>query len=279
MDNGHSPLEFIRKYETAIFVILAIIFSWVFWIPAAWINTGTLGFCLYYIGVLGPLVAAVELLILTRGWGGIACLLNGIFKWRVGAEWYVVALFLPLAIEFIVLFIVTISGTDLTFDSTLVANGSTFIGQAYFAAIMAIAFFGYLLPRLLKSYTPFLASLFLAVFFIAWDLPFVVSNITTGRANYEFWWAIGNLGAFFLFTWIYRNTRGSLLLLILFNLSLNYFRTFAKGLMQASPVGDLWSLDFSIHALAGIIILLACWKYFMGKSVDTIGSTEPTPDV
>jgi hypothetical protein len=264
-------MGFIEKNEALIFTGLAFLFSWIFWIPLEFFgfNNGVIGTCLYNVGVLGPLVAAVEITLLMRGGEGIKSFVKGLVKWRIGVEWYIVALFLPLAIEFIVLFTIALSGVGLSISRPLVADGPAFIGQVYYALVTTIAIFGFLVPRLLKSYNPLVSSLLAAGFAIVWRAPFVLININLGRADYELWWALGNLGIFFIFTWLFHNTRGSLLLLTLFDLSLNYFRWFSKGVMQASPAGDLWALDFSLHLFVGIIIILAYWKYFLGKAQDT----------
>ena len=261
----------IERNEALIFIGLAFLFSWIFWIPYEFFgfNSGTIGICLYQVGVLGPLVAAVEMLLLSQGREGIKSLFKGLVKWRMGIEWYIVALFLPLAIEFMVLFTIVLSGVDLSISRPLIADGPTFIGQAYYALVTTVAIFGFLLPRLLKSYNPLVSSLLAAAFAIIWRAPLVLASINMGRADYELWWALGNLGTFFIFTWLFRNTRGSLLLLTLFDLSLNYFRWFSRGVMQASPANDLWGLDFSLHLFVGVIILLAYWKYFLGKAPST----------
>jgi hypothetical protein len=264
-------MKFIEKNEVLIFIGLAFLFSWIFWVPLEFFgfNSGTIGLCLYQIGALGPLVAAAEMVLLLQGREGIKGLFKGLVKWRIGVEWYIVALFLPLAIEFMVLFTIALSGVDLSISRSLVIDGPTFIGQAYYALVTTVAIFGFLMPRLLKSYSPLVSSIFAAGFAIIWRAPFVMVNVNMGRADYELWWALGNLGTFLLFTWLFRNTRGSLLLITLFDLSLNYFRGFSKGVMQASPVNDLWGLDFSLHLFVGIMILLAYWKYFLGKAPAT----------
>ncbi|HTX44562.1 MAG TPA: hypothetical protein VMC61_07495, partial [Methanocella sp.] len=254
------------------------LFSWIFWVPYQFfgLNGGTVGLGLYQVGVLGPLVAAVEMLFLTRGRGGIKSLFQGLLKWSMGAEWYVVALFLPLAIESMALFTIALSGVDLSISRSLAFDGPTFIGQAYYALATTVAIFGFLMPRLLRGYSPLVATIFAAGFAILWRAPLVLANINAGRADYELLWALGNLGTFFIFTWIFRNTRGSLLLLTLFDLSLNYFRWFSRGVMQASPAGDLWGLDFSLHLFVGVIILLAYWKYFLGKAPVTTEAAGAT---
>ena len=259
-------MGFIEKNEALIFVFLAFLFSWIFWIPYKFLGYGggTIGLCLYQLGVLGPLVAAVEMIILSRGRDGIKDLMKGLVKWRMGIEWYVVALFLPLAIEAMVLFTIALSGVDLAISKPLVADGSTLIGQIYYALATTLAIFGFLLPRLLKSNSPLLATVFAFGFAVLWRAPLILASVNAGQGSYELWWALGNLGTFFIFAWLFRCTRGSLLLLTLFDLSLNYFRWFSRGVMQASPGGDLWGLDFSLHLFVGVIVLLACWKYFLG---------------
>ncbi len=265
-------MDIVEKNEALIFVGLAFLFSWIFWIPLEFFgyNTGTVGTCLYNVGVLGPFVAAVELALLTRGRAGIKSLLKSLVKWRTGAEWYIVALALPLAIEFMVLFTVALSGVNISIGRDQVADGTTLIGQAYYAVVTTVAIFGFLVPRLLKSHSPLVSAVLAFAFAVVWRAPFVLVNINLGRADYELWWALGNLGAFFVFTWLFRCTKGSLLLLTLFDLGLNYFRWFSRGVMQASSAGDLWGLDFSLHLFTGIIILLIYWKYFLEKAPDTI---------
>lgn len=279
MDNGSPTMGFIKKYELAIFAILALLFSWVFWIPLEFygLDYGNIGYGLNNVGVLGPLVAAVELLLLTQGFGGVKCLVNGLVKWRAGIEWYIVALCLPLAIEVTVLFTMVLSGVNLSINESLIGDSFTLLGQVYFAIVTVVAIFGYLLPRLLKSYSPLVSSLIVTVFFIVWHAPFVMVSINGGKADYELWWAIGNMGVFFVFTWLFRNSKGSLLPLILLNLSLNYFRWFARGVMLSSPMNDLWGLDFSLHLIVGLIILLANRKYFMGKAPDSVEAPEAIP--
>ena len=268
MNNDTSSMGSLKRYDLIVFVVLAIVFSWTFWIPLYVLGFGStaIGFCIYYAGAIGPLFAAVEILLLTRGFAGVKELLKGALEWRRGVEWYIVALCLPLCIEFIVIFGVTLSGDSLSFSRSLVLNGPALLGQVYFAIVTTIAFFGFLLPRVLNSYNPIIASLIVAAIFIFWHLPSMLVDVNNGQTNYEFWWVIGNLGVFLIFTWLYHNMKGSLVPLILLDLSLNYFVWFTKGAMQLAQVTDFWSLDFSLHVLAAIVIVLANWTYFIGKA-------------
>ena len=118
----------IKKHEIAIFIVLALLFSWIFWIPLEFMgfNTGTIGTALYNVGILGPLFATLEIILLIQGVGGIKSLVKRIAKWRTGIEWYMIALMLPLAIEAMVLFTIALSGVSLSFNSSQLGDSSSF---------------------------------------------------------------------------------------------------------------------------------------------------------
>jgi hypothetical protein len=47
--------------------------------------------------------------------------------------------------------------------------------------------------------------------------------------------------------------------------------------MQLAQVNDFWSLDFSLHVIAALIIVLANWKYFMGNVRPAAEKPEAVP--
>jgi uncharacterized protein len=270
----------VKKNDIVIFAILAFTLSWALWVPLNFYGpfSNELQYALYYVGALGPVVAAIELLLLTQGVPGVKALARSLFRWRMGIEWYLVALVIPIAMAVAVLFIVALLGNTISFGMSNVADAPIFIGQSYFAVMTITAFMGYLLPRLLKEHSPLISSLIAALIFIIWYTPFIISRINDGQADYELWWAIGNLGIFFIYAWLLRNTKGGLLPLILLNLGFNYFRYFSKGIMQATPVHDLYGLDFFIHLAVGLAILMANRKYFLGKAANIADMPGAIPD-
>jgi hypothetical protein len=281
MEIEPSIIGLVKKYDILIFAALAFTLSWAFWVPLNFYGPFSIDIQhgLYYVGALGPIVAAIELLLLTQGAGGVKNLARSLTRWRVGIEWYLAALFLPIAMAAAVLFIVALSGTKVSFDGSNVADVPILLGQLYFAIVTITAFIGYLLPRLLKNHRPLISSLICALIFIIWYAPFVISRINAGQADYELFWAIGNLGIFFIYAWLLRNTNGGLLPLILLNLGLNYFRYFSKGVMQATSMGDMWGLDFTLHLAVGLVILLVNWKYFMGNKPDSSGDIHAEKNI
>src|SRR5829696_8337416 len=52
--------------------------------------------------VLTPMLAAVTLAAVTEGWSGVRALLRTLLRWRVGLQWYVVALGLPMLVGLVI---------------------------------------------------------------------------------------------------------------------------------------------------------------------------------
>ena len=79
----------IRRHPLVTFFLLAFAFSWWPWPLYA------LGLAPGYILGCGPFLAALVVLAITRGKGGIVGLLKAMVRWRVGPAWYAAAFLLP----------------------------------------------------------------------------------------------------------------------------------------------------------------------------------------
>ena len=89
----------VKKYALAIFFLLAYLFTWSNWLPRAVTSRGITsvqvpGFVRILAGY-GPALAAIIVVSLAYGWEGLRGLFGRLLKWRVGLQWYLVALFLP----------------------------------------------------------------------------------------------------------------------------------------------------------------------------------------
>ena len=87
-------MSLVRSYPLSAFFVLACALSWWPWI-------------LYSFGLLpnpivgfGPFLAALVVLAVTEGKSGMMGLLRGVVRWRVGIQWYAVALLLPIVVTF-----------------------------------------------------------------------------------------------------------------------------------------------------------------------------------
>jgi hypothetical protein len=85
-------MSLVRKYPLSAFFVLAVALSWWPWIlysldPAPFPIVG-----------FGPFLAALIVLAITEGKRGVVGLLRRIVRWRVGLQWYAVALLLPVVV-------------------------------------------------------------------------------------------------------------------------------------------------------------------------------------
>ena len=85
-------MSLVRRYPLTTFFVLACALSWWPWI-------------LYSFGLspnpivgVGPFLAALVVLALTEGKSGVMGLLRRMVRWRVGIQWYAVALLLPIVV-------------------------------------------------------------------------------------------------------------------------------------------------------------------------------------
>jgi hypothetical protein len=85
-------MSLVRRYPLSAFFVLACALSWWPWILYSrdLLPTPIVGF--------GPFLAALVVLAVTEGKRGVVGLLRRMVRWRVGLQWYAVALLLPVVV-------------------------------------------------------------------------------------------------------------------------------------------------------------------------------------
>ena len=89
---------FLKKHPLASFVVLAYGISWILWSPLviAGQERSPEATLLVVLGGFGPLLAALAVTAIVEGRAGLRPWRDRIFKWRVAARLYAVALLLPI---------------------------------------------------------------------------------------------------------------------------------------------------------------------------------------
>ena len=92
---GEDVVSLIRRYPLVSFFVLAVALSWWSWILYSFelAPQPIVGF--------GPFLAALVVLAVTEGKSGVIGLLQRMVRWRVGLQWYAVALLLPVVVTLI----------------------------------------------------------------------------------------------------------------------------------------------------------------------------------
>lgn len=225
------------------FFILTFAISWGFWslplLEAAGLVSNPLSPTLTRLfGAFGPSVAAI-VLAGADGRQALTRLLGRFGRWRVRPRWYAVALFLPAAVSLTGTTVSILLGHPVPDFSTppvrelyplppeAVDLGVEILFPIVFVQTLLlsspmgeeIGWRGYALPRLQSNRSALWASVILGVIWGVWHLPlFFVPGDPLGDTMLSthlvviIAWSI-------LFTWVFNNTDGSLLLVLLLHAS------------------------------------------------------------
>ena len=248
---------------------LALGWSWLFWIVAILLETGietTLGVVLGLFGLLGPMVAGIASTYLTHGKEGRRDYwLRVIGLKRIGTRWYIVIfIFVPVLTAFAVVFDILSGGSGAAWEEPAVrffAAPWTIIPFAFSIFLIGpmeeFGWRGYVLDRLQERWNALVSSLILGIVWSLWHLPLFFIKDTyqynLGVGTPSFWlFMIGIVPLNVLFTWIFNNTRRSILAAMLLHFMVN----FTGELVALTPRAELYSILLWIVAA---IVVTAMW--------------------
>jgi membrane protease YdiL (CAAX protease family) len=225
-------MESLKRYSPVAFFLLVFAITWALWLPAAMTKlqggTSLLGpdSPVGQLARWSPGLAAILLSAMLAGVQGVRKLFCPLGIWRVHMGWYLVALLIQPALLFAARWIDDLSGNS----SPVVSPLASVSGPLAFVIPVMVLFAvpgsfaeelgwrGFALPALQSRVTAVIASLIIALFWGVWHLPLWLYAGQSGI--FEIVLRILNfIPVSILFTWIYNNTRGSLLLVTLLHLS------------------------------------------------------------
>ena len=224
-----------RRYQLLAFFALTFAISWTLWLGLAAMAlpiTTTTGAVLNVIAIFGPSIGAV---LLTIRLGQFRELLAGFSLSRLSGQWSVVALTLPMALMAIA---IAISVALLRTPSPHLTRGVLGVLLIEFVRILflggplgeELGWRGFALPRLQQHRTALTSGVLLGLIWGLWHIPLY---FVPGTGQYEVLrsgtspaFAIGGfvgwtIGLSVLFTWLFNQTRSSLVVVILFHAAVN----------------------------------------------------------
>lgn len=275
-------VEVMRQHPLLFFFLFALGFSGVYVVlvwgvlhaPTSlpWGGLLNLGFTL-----IGPTLAAFLMTGITQGRAGIRQLLRRFMLWRVGIVWYLLVL-LGILILMLITFLL-LPGALSAFH--LAGLFSLSFWLPYLIMYVAVFIFGgplgeepgwrgFALPRLQQRFGPLVGTLVLGVLHGPWHVPiFLVflSNLPgyTGAeassvdllALFALFF-ISVIALEYVFTWVFNNTRGSILLAIMLHASINTAGTMLPYLLPSLSIGFLYGLSWAlVWVVAAVIVIVA----------------------
>ncbi|MDQ8204107.1 CPBP family intramembrane glutamic endopeptidase [Pelagicoccus sp. SDUM812003] len=228
--------RFTKTFPILCFIGLSYGLSWLCWLPIRdkiqsnpfesepWV------FILLLLGGYGPSVAALILASLDGGASKVVALLKKFAIFKVGFRWYAVALLYgPLAMAISVGIYAATGGTiGYVHYPAFLFIPVMFVAASIFGPLAEeLGFRGYALPLLYERYGFFLSSVALGAIHTFWHTPLFWSAEGSGVSGAPV--TLASVGLYFLtttslsfiFTWVFKNTRGSVFLAFLVHLSAN----------------------------------------------------------
>jgi membrane protease YdiL (CAAX protease family) len=177
----------------------------------------------------GPAIAAFILVGVTGGRSALRNLLGKLGHWRVGIAWYLFVFIFPLLVRLAAVGIDVLMGGELPdFMSPAgmpVGISPVLLIPLVFLAVLfqaglaeEIGWRGYALPGLLQRYSALASSIILGIIWWLWH--FHPMNYAIYRPM-AFQFLFNILAVTILLTWVYNNTDGSILLVVLFHTASN----------------------------------------------------------
>ena len=253
-------------HPLALYFVLAYSISWLLWAPLWLPAFGVNGLPVlpfhHALGACGPILAAFMASAMETGLSGPADLLRRMGLWRGRLVWVAVALLAPFAL--LALAVVGVSAFDGVRVSLAGFGSSREFPQ--FSALGFLAYnivsFGYgeevgwrgfALARLQTRHSAFVATLLLTVGWALWHIPLFFYRpgyASMGAADVAGWFFSLLTGAMLL-TWLYNESRGSILVVALFHAAVDV--AFTSGI-SSQPVINVAG---ALITLWGVIVVAA----------------------
>ena len=249
VQSGERRASLLARYPLTFYFIIALGGTWIVWSLFVLSQDGarllpfrspTSFMRIMFLGqVFGPTLAAFVMTGITEGKPGLNRFIRRIVEWRVGFQWYLFVLVaIPAIMTLGTIVLPGILSSFKPFEHPLSELLHYLIFYIYPALLVGgplfeeIGWRGFALPRLEQRYGPMAASLLLGIIWAFWHMPVWFSRQWTvptilNMTFFVFWIT----AATFIYTWIFNNTKGSVLIAIL-----------AHASMDAFPNAILWPL-------------------------------------
>ena len=266
-----SLKSFVRRRPLRVFLFLAFGLTWPLLIADAMGSYSLIPFRLAVSGPgliitllvgYGPTLAAVIVTGMIGGKAGIRALLGRLLIWRVGWHWYLAAIFVPAVLQLMAVMLAPLVGgsqLSLAMDPLpLLLNAALLFLVSGLINGEELGWRGFGLPSLQAKHSALRSSLLLGVVTWLFHLPLFFTQGGGAGGNFANesmpGYLLAILGVSILFTWIYNNTQGSLLLVYMFHAA---FNTWTQVFQVEAPGTWLsWLRAGSICVAAVIIVMV-----------------------
>jgi membrane protease YdiL (CAAX protease family) len=206
---------FIKRYPQPTFWI----FAWVTWF-FGWYMLSKYPSDLWILFIYTPFLGGILVTAIADGRSGLKTFFSRMVRWRVGLQWYAVALLLPLVMRLAAFGLNILAGAEMPTNVQLPPWTDllfAFIFPSFFLVALGEepGFRGFALPRLLVGRTALSAALILGVLHAIWHIPLLIFDSTPPLIF------LMVISGSVINTWLFIHTKGSVLLAMLLHASID----------------------------------------------------------
>lgn len=258
--------EFLKRHSLVIGILLMFLLTWPIDLSNSKVLHFEVPFIIYLFLGWGFIFASLLMTWITLGAGSAITLLKRFLIWRVDWKWYLVAFLLVPFIQFTAILLNSmLTKTPIDFNNVFArrifgesANLIFFIVPFLLIDFIAngeeMGWRGYVLPRLQARYNALISSLILGVIWGFWHFP---KFLAPGNDSSFALFMVDTIAKAVLYTWIYNNTRGSLLLVTLFHAVGNTGGVFLPtGTTVSGENTNTFIIQIGLEIIAAVVVIL-----------------------
>jgi membrane protease YdiL (CAAX protease family) len=263
----NKSTTFLKRHPLISGLVLMFLYTWTIDLSNAGVLPFKFPFAIYITLGWGFIFVSLFMTWMTLGKEAMKTLFKRFFLWRVGWMWYIVAILLTPALRFAAIPLTTwLTGVPEDYSHPMIRDLVPLDWPLLFMVIPWILFEvftngeemgwrGYVLPRLQAKYNALVSSLILGAIWSVWHLPKFFGTGLNGDLSF-FWFTVFTMSVAVLYTWLYNNTHGSLLLVTLFHASCNTVGMFlpVKFAVAGGILSNLESVFFVIAAVVVTVL-------------------------
>jgi uncharacterized protein len=291
---GAAREGLLARHPLVVFFIIAYAGSWLVWMPLVLSERGTaflpfnspLLAVAFPVGIfVGPFLSAFVMTSATEGRAGVGRLLRRFVLWRVELRWYLFALLGVPAL--FVLSVIVLPGVLASFQGQGLASLAPLPLLSLFVSVFFLGgpfgeepgWRGFALPRLQRLHSPLMGSLILGPLWAFWHLPiFLVPawNFPLTLLNIVLY-VISAISFTIVMTWVFNNTKGSVLMAVLMHASFDTTFLILNLLFLAPLVTDYGSQVPAVigyGALALLVVVLTRGRLGYERYLQEEGETD-----
>ena len=246
--SGRGLKAFTARHQMVLFVLLTLIISWSFVIPAD-------GALIPY----GPMIAAFIVLAVVAGRSGVAGLWKQMTRWRVGWKWWLLAPGVLIAVHVCALMINIALGARIV-NTAHVSSLPIYLSATVLPLLLLggqweePGWMGYAQRRYQERFITSVlkATLVVGIIRVIWHTPLLAYGAIPW---YDF--VFGIFALQIIFTWLYNGSGASVLIAMIAHLFSNVMTATLKPLFRPADQERYWLIMIAVEFLIAIGVLIA----------------------